>query len=271
MGRSCYDGGLQENNPIHIAVSEGKRVWGSSVPFDLVLSIGSGEASTSPDIPSVWRLVPAWVATLYDTFMTRMNGQERWKDYLQVTEKSVISRSRRLNVKFADKIEPELDAIEKIDNMQEEARHYKFPAPLAYYSNEPLIKPYPNDVLREVALRLRASLFFFELQSMSYSKDNHVTAIRGVIYCRLRTGTKALDLLLAKTKGFQIMGERGSYKQLESSDHQKPFKFEVELQQPSQKDSDPLRLEVKFLETEKERLEYTVAISGFPCTLSVRI
>ena len=271
MGRSCYDGGLRENNPIHIAVSESKRVWGSSVPFDLVLSIGSGEASTPPGIPSVWRLVPAWVTTLYNTFMTGMKGQQRWKDYLNVTEKSVKSCSRRLNVKFADEIEPGLDAIEKVDNMEEEARHYKFPAPSAYCSNEPLIEPYPEDVLREVALRLRASLFFFELQSMSYSEDDHVTVIRGVIYCRLRTGTKALDLLLAKTKGFQIMGERGSYKQLESSDHQKPFKFEVELQQPSQKDGDPLRLEVRFLETEKERLEYTVAISGFPCTLSVRI
>lgn len=35
MGRSCYDGGLQENNPIHIAVSESKRVWGSSAPFEV--------------------------------------------------------------------------------------------------------------------------------------------------------------------------------------------------------------------------------------------
>ena len=80
-GVECRDGGLTQNNPVQIAVDESKDIWGENVPFDVILSIGSGEAKKAPTTPSLGHMLPKWINELLQTQLATMNGQLAWKEF----------------------------------------------------------------------------------------------------------------------------------------------------------------------------------------------
>lgn len=259
-GEVCRDGGLRGNNPVQIAVDESKVVWGENVPFDLILSVGSGSAGKPKQAPSPWGIVPGWVCEMLQTLLATMNGEEAWKQFIGSAENRARARSHRLNIKFKEEQEPALDDIEQLDDMQKQAEDYGFPASQPPFASLPLIEPPVVDGLQEIALRLRASLYFFQLKSISFSEDRAVGIVKGSICCRLSPESDALRVLLAGTLGFRVKGKMIDMPQ---NAHQNLLRLEVSFQHELSYETTPLRIDAKFASGN------FVTISGFPSTLKV--
>jgi len=125
-------------------------------------------------------------------------------------------------------------------------------------NKKPTINPPITDGLLEVALYLRASLFFFEISYITPSRESAVVILEGAIYCRLDAGTPAIRSLVEKTLEFRILGTTTN---IISRDPENPFKQNVSIQVDSKAKDKLLFIEAKFEEG------YYATISGFPCAL----
>src|ERR1700733_10265061 len=74
-GNECRDGGLKENNPVQIAVNESKTIWGNKTNFDLVLSVGAGQAQDPQKRPSSNFILPSCLTDLFNILISTMNGE----------------------------------------------------------------------------------------------------------------------------------------------------------------------------------------------------
>jgi hypothetical protein len=57
-GVGCRDGGLKDKNPVQISVNESKKLWGEKAHYDLILSVGSGQAELAQSRPHQSSLFP---------------------------------------------------------------------------------------------------------------------------------------------------------------------------------------------------------------------
>jgi hypothetical protein len=267
-GRECCDGGLRENNPVQTAFNESREIWDANTPLDLILSIGSGKATKTQPRLSSTGVIPDWMKGLYETFMEAMNGETIWKDFLRNTasaDKDVVIRARRLNVDLGHGPEPPLDAVERIDELQNLAHDYTFP--VSYRS---VVEPRPRNDLQEISLILKGSLFVFEITRRSKAEYGAITTLEGNICCRLQPGHDSLRLLLGHTLGFRIQAHQGGeIKPLTSASRTttRPFSYPVFVQHETAAYSIPVTIEV-CLHVESGE-DYYVPISGFPCTIEV--
>ncbi|KAF1995294.1 FabD/lysophospholipase-like protein, partial [Amniculicola lignicola CBS 123094] len=259
-GVDCRDGGLRDNNPIQIAVDESRRIWGPHTTFDAILSIGSGSALNPPRRPKTHGKLPERFATLVETFFRTMDGQEAWERYKKGVYGTLDFRSYRFNVKFKGANQPPLDAVSEIDNMVAETTNYFF-----HMNNNPsdplAIMPPVQDAIQEVALRLRASLFFFEPDNIVYNKDRTIAMVRGHICSRLTRNSEALRKLIALTEGFMI---QETFFNVPIPAEHMLLKVPVRVQQVINATSTQFRIDVKFKEG-----GYIVPISGCPISLEV--
>jgi hypothetical protein len=258
-GVTCRDGGLRENNPVQVAVRQAKKIWENKKPFDLILSVGSGEARFSSRGPtSTVGVVPSWLQQLFYTFLATMNGTDAWRRYYDNAD-GLTRRSRRLNVRLSSQVEPDLDDKEAVPGMIEDAKDFSFFNSHKY----PLCSPPQSDLLIEVALQLRASLFFFQPKDISYLPDGKVATVTGFISSRLDSASKAFENLLALTDGFllpSLLTEESP-----ALENCKPvFRLEVSFDCDTEYPDKRVQLQVKFKD-----LGCSVAISGFPTTFKV--
>jgi len=239
-GNECRDGGLKENNPVQIAVNESKTIWGDKTNFDLVLSVGAGQAQDPQKRPSSNLILPLWLTDLFNILISTMNGEEAWRRYKECQDTRIADRSSRLNVRFQDHYEPSLDDIGSIPMMESVAEKFKF----------------LERASRSSFCPLRASMYFFQLASINQHED--VSVIRGWICCRLGPGESGFNALLNRTAGFDIKGK--FHKALRPAKGAS-MRFEITFQQ--QFLDDAIRIDVNFGSS------HSVAISGFPMTLRV--
>lgn len=262
-GTQCRDGGLKANNPLQIAVNESKAIWGEGVPYDLILSVGSGSAPNPPKEPSSSIIIPSWLTSLFATLMTTMNGQQAWRQFSKNADPRLLNRTARLNVEFQTPHEPPLDDTSSIDWMESHASRYRFPRQLLDDPHDAFRPTHSGksetSVIDNLADRLRASLYFVELGSVTEKKD--VFIIKGWICCRIGPERKAFQNLLNATTSFK---QASGSLTLERVWRHKPLKLEITIQQPASHHLDPIRLDVSFGQ------EF-VTISGFPATLDVSI
>ena len=256
-GEICRDGGLRANNPVQTAVNEAKIVWGDQAAFDLVLSIGSGQARRPSDQPQTAPMVPEWLSSLLKTFISTLNGEDGWKGYISSVDASIKNKSRRLNMWFEAPKEYALDDIKAIPKMEEEASRYQF----KNSSPNSFALPQTDSAIHEVALQLRASMFFFHPTSITFSKDHSVAVIEGWICCRLDPKSDPFDRLASLTEGFEIPGPFIPFPA--RADCQTTFKIETNFQHDQRVADQPIEFRVKF------RGGKSVAISGFPTTFGV--
>ena len=80
-------------------------------------------------------------------------------------EEPVRSHTRRLNVQFEDERAPALDDVTRIEEMRRAATNYDFKVPDLSHNQDSIIPPVSDGIL-EIALRIHASLFFFEPKSI---------------------------------------------------------------------------------------------------------
>jgi hypothetical protein len=256
----CRDGGLRENNPVQIAVDESKAIWGADRRFDMILSVGSGRAKDPPSAPST-NLLPSWLKSLVHTLLMSMDGDDAWSRFIRSAEKPVRSHTRRLNVQFEDERAPSLDDVTRIEEMRRAATNYDFKAPDLSHNQDSIIPPVSDGIL-EIALRIRASLFFFEPTSIGYNSNRDIIVIKGCICCRLGPGMEHFNNLLSLTEGFQV---KESF--IPCSQHaSEAFRVYIDFREEIYLRDEQVRIDVRFTDGEKG---YLVPISGFPMTLRV--
>jgi hypothetical protein len=168
---TCQDGGLWMNNPTSLVDSE-VEVIAPETGEPLVVSVGMGSAKTDrhPEESHSRRL---WknglVHRMYDALMASMGSKRYWRsggNYL------------RFDVDFHGR-EPQLDDVRRIPAMALRAE-----------------KHFDRDIrLDELAYRLIAALFHFELDEMPCRAGSQITST-GYILCDLKHGHPAYRALL---------------------------------------------------------------------------
>ncbi|KAK2801411.1 hypothetical protein FQN51_005305 [Onygenales sp. PD_10] len=264
IGTECLDGGLRDNNPINTALSENKKIWGNKTPVDMVLSVGSGRSNrtTARTASPLMRITPSWARDCFSAFIATMNGEDAWDLYCRTqAQPAILSRSRRLNVKFSDQ-EPQLDDVDRIYEMQRFARGYQFVTDKRRDNYRPMVNGPVTDGILEIALSLRASLFYFELNSVEFMDQNTVAVIEGTIHCRLDPGMAALGTLVSMTPGFRV---QGAWKTTPSLPIGGKFRLGVSLQIDYRHIGDAVNIEALFVEG------VYAQISGFPRSLKKQI
>lgn len=255
-GSECRDGGLKENNPVQIAVNESKTIWGKKTNFDLVLSVGAGQAQDPQKRPSSSFILPSWLTDLFNILISTMNGEDAWRRYKECQDTRITDRSSRLNVRFQDRYEPRLDDLESIPMMESVAEKCKFSERASGSSFSPISGIPDTGLLESLADRLRASMYFLQLVSVNQHED--VSVIRGWICCRLGPGESGFEALLNRTAGFDI---KGKFHKAARPAKGASMRLEITFQQ--QLLDDAIRIDVNFGSS------HSVAISGFPITLRV--
>ncbi|EGX50398.1 hypothetical protein AOL_s00076g162 [Orbilia oligospora ATCC 24927] len=255
-GSLCRDGGLKEGNPIRLAVVESKSIWGQNSSYDVLVSVGPGVASKPQDSFIYKRLKDKkWARDLIDSFLRDMNGEEEWAKFRESTEEHIIGRSSRLNIYFSQEVEPGFDDVSMMEEMESEAQRYTaFEKPNHGSSFAPINGIPRIDVLDTLADRLRATLFFLEVDSIDTS-DVFLIIIKGVIRCRLGPGDSEYSKLLDMVSSFRV--EQEILHKIPSP--QEYFGLKIQFSHESIEEA--IRIDVNFGK------EHWVAISGCPITI----
>ncbi|KAL9619192.1 MAG: hypothetical protein Q9160_006201 [Pyrenula sp. 1 TL-2023] len=261
-GMECRDGGLRENNPAHIAMTEAKSIWGANAVFDMILSIGSGRAKRPQRAPSAIFVVANWLLDLFQILIETMNGEVAWVRFYQGIAGRLSNRCHRLNITLPGETEPDLDDVNKVDEMEKMANE----APLFNSNNNwnrkrdfaTISGNASSDLLKVLADSLKASLYFFEIDSFKQQAD--VSIIKGWICCRLHPDRESFKQLAKETSYFQVKNTRYDMPILQNGER---LKMDVSILQQERQGSEPIRIDVQFK-------EHLITISGFPTTLDVR-
>ncbi|KXX79888.1 hypothetical protein MMYC01_203769 [Madurella mycetomatis] len=194
-----------------------------------------------------------------------MDGEITWEGFSP--EPRIRDRAVRLNVELTGSRQPSLDDVGTVFEMQSAAQRY---APHNGHENpfrksplSPLAGDVSSDMLLCLAGRLRASMFFFEMNSMDIKKG--AASFGGSICCRLTPEEKGFTALMNCTQYFTTAG-----RQYELPKSAKPVAgsarapFEIPITfcwDPESKD--PIRIDVHFGDG-KEPHPSRFSISGFP-------
>ncbi|KAK3349748.1 acyl transferase/acyl hydrolase/lysophospholipase [Lasiosphaeria hispida] len=261
MGQECWDGGLKANNPIRLAATEPQQIWGEGVRFDFVLSVGSGHGSKPQTQPTPCVRQP-WLAELLKTLLSTMDGERAWSEFHPVSEPRIRDRAVRLNVEFKTPVEPSLDDAKSIPDMEFAAQNHGFyhhhhpSGPSRSPEIAPLMGSTPVQLLACLAIQLRASMFFFEIDYIEQRKG--MVVFRGWICCRLSPGEGGFAELMGMAKRFTVAGQ---HYPLETPSVHAPFKLGVVVQETDENLDKHVRIDVDFDQP------HQAAISGFPMTI----
>jgi hypothetical protein len=144
--------------------------------------------------------------------------------------------------------------------MRAEAKRFKFYRPA---SDPSFTQPQVDDLIEELAMKLRASLFFFHPYGISYSRDNGVATVSGVICCRIDADSVAFQELHDHTAGFKVSGPFFDLPPLVNC--RPRFLLEISFQHNIRNVDHPIQLNVAF------RNNYTVPVSSFPMAFGVSV
>ncbi|KAF3808981.1 hypothetical protein GCG54_00011173 [Colletotrichum gloeosporioides] len=262
-GLDCHDGGLLYNNPVQRAINECNKLWGSGARYDLILSVGSGYAANPADVPTAGTTTrsPHWLKPLVAAFISSMNGQTAWEQYIESQMPKIKEKSFRLNVEFRDGKEPALDATDQIGRMEKTAHEAKFQAVegKTWFTREPASSVYRSDLLLFLADKICSSMFFFQLTSIDELRMNDIYSIKGWIGCQFQPNEPALRRILDRTHYFKVKGDRQEKKTFQAGN--RCFRLPIEFNQ--QFNDVPISIEVYF------GVNRSVPISGFPMAFEV--
>lgn len=263
---NCLDGGLRDNNPSDLALDETYKIWNDKVKVDLLLSLGSGIGKKSTTEPAGVGNLPASIRNLFKVLMATLNGQSAWERSCESIQQRTRCRAIRLNPQFPWETEPALDATNEIEKMATCARNYEFhhQSNISPFAAE--IAPTP-DALLQTALQLRASLYYFHLESITRDMDQEAIVVKGQIRCRIIRPDQesAFQHLLVLTRSFYANNSEVTFnKRVEANE---VFKVPIVITSQLKNESLPIRIDAAFQTKASDR---KVAISGFPLSLEVR-
>ncbi|KAH0542474.1 hypothetical protein FGG08_003145 [Glutinoglossum americanum] len=188
------DGGLEHNNPIHLAMWEKRVIWPTAGEPDLVLSLGTGASSTtSEDTGSPIR--DGYPRRLLHSFLQNIDGEKAWRRFKNTLSSDIEDRYHRINISF-DGPGPDLDDVSMIGKLKEQATQW--------------IRTDCHPQAVTAADYLLASLFYFELDGMPVYRENQFECT-GQILCRLHgssPGLIGLTRRLISTSATFLIGGR---------------------------------------------------------------
>jgi hypothetical protein len=243
-------------------LNESRELWGENAKIDLFLSLGSGIGKDPTPEPSGVSVLPEAIQSPLKILLATMNGESAWKRFFGTAESRIRRRARRLNPQFDWTTEPGLDAVDRIEEMISSANSYSFYSPRDESPFRAVADP-STDALVETAHQLRASLYYFHLDSITRNMGQDISVIKGHIYCRLLLPEQnaAFKKLVGMTTGFRVSGTTNITMPEISDDEE--FKVPVSIIKKLDTCSLPIRIDAIFNE---DRL---VSISGFPATIEV--
>ncbi|KAF3187834.1 hypothetical protein TWF225_004058 [Orbilia oligospora] len=118
-GMEFRDGGLTANNPVQLALGEVEFLWSKTRP-DLVLSIGSGKASTPQLEPVGLRNMDERLTELMILWLRTMNGEQYWDELCAFNrnDPDTLARCNRLSVSWDFGHETAFDEVDRIVPME---------------------------------------------------------------------------------------------------------------------------------------------------------
>lgn len=157
------DGGLKYNNPVNLALWEGRSIWPENASPDVVLSLGTGadwnRSSHAPHFRHIFN--DGFIPRTWRSFMSSLDGETTWKALKNHLTDGAKSHFFRLNP-----ILPHQMSIDDTNGMSSLRR---------------IVKKSPECV--EVARALLISNFYLELKSVpSYEAGQY--RCHGTIRCR---------------------------------------------------------------------------------------
>lgn len=96
------DGGLRQNNPVNIGLSEIRQIWPASSSVDVVLSLGTGLSGAESPRASHFRHIfnDGFIPRLYRSFLSSFDGESAWRDLHNRLDNDTIGDYFRFNVKL---------------------------------------------------------------------------------------------------------------------------------------------------------------------------
>ncbi len=212
------DGAVVRNNPVRLAHSEATKIWRSSKPPDIVISIGTGilvdengQVSREENLSGInlrW-LLPQGIRTRVevglDMIRSTLNCHREWTDFQNTLVGSLSKNSHRLDVGLSSK-PPPLDAVGTLFTLQDECEIYLKPGEREqrYFDDR---YTSADHHIRVVACRLLASLFYLQVRLHS---DMAPGRLRSAIYCRLPPQSEGAKALIALEPKFRLRETRGN-------------------------------------------------------------
>ncbi|KAH6973107.1 hypothetical protein BKA56DRAFT_676892 [Ilyonectria sp. MPI-CAGE-AT-0026] len=255
------DGGLFYNDPTDKALSEKKRLWHESTPLDLLVSIGSGKAADKRPPMNKFHVMP-WVRDWEESyFAARTERQSRYDSETESNHRKSGSHVRRINVDCGQR-EFKIDDFARLTDMEERARS-------ELQTNK--------GTLSEIATRLKASLFYWDLEEIFHSANGRIVSIKGIIRCRISRQTTPVTescpfrQLLDAVRRFRLMTgyeNRGVFDDLKPPKANEngllmlDFKFNLD----AETENGEVAIEVEFHDEGEN--PSVAAISGSPFTLA---
>jgi hypothetical protein len=171
-GHAYQDGGLNENNPIKVAMMEAPSLWHRNSRVDVALSIGTGWADKRIAEYGVLKshAVHGWLKRCIDCFESKLDSERLWQEYRQTLDEDGRARHHRLNAKLPYTLPflADTSAVQKMDDTTkaffEEAENHR--------------------QLQGAAEALLASLFYVSVDGPTESADGRYL-FTALILCRL--------------------------------------------------------------------------------------
>jgi hypothetical protein len=175
-GHAFQDGGLNENNPVGLAVKEAPYLWADKPQLDIALSIGTGFSEKSSDKQNLVAtgVVRSWLWRCVDSFENKLDSERLWREYHATLNEDERRRHHRLNVELPGVL-PFMADTGAIEQMDKQTR-YRFQN-----------NPDARSQLRSAAEALLASLFYVTVERgrMTSLPHNKRFVFRAQISCRL--------------------------------------------------------------------------------------
>ncbi|KAH6989842.1 hypothetical protein EDB80DRAFT_162470 [Ilyonectria destructans] len=160
---ALFDGGLFYNNPTDLAFAEKRRLWPDHIGLDLLLSVGSGTIATNDEKPYITpSYIPDWVKTRANNCFDRIADTQETKNAKIRLNVNCLTHGFKLD-----------DDNARLYEMRQLVSSYNFSAA-------------GRDPLAEAATRLKASLFYWDVETFRHSGNGKAVTIEGTIRCRIR-------------------------------------------------------------------------------------
>lgn len=238
------------NNPASIAIQEVAALFPAVPEPSLVVSLGTGSAR--PEHLDVSRSLSLWkdsfLLRLSRTFWQNASSKRAWQQLLSHQKVGRFGEYFRFDVEFEGP-EPSLDDVHMMTEIGGLARDAMLDSP----------------ALDQLVFRLRAQLFFFELDPRcQFQLIDGVYECVGRVLCRLRAGTPEFETLMAQLEQssakFLVADSvvAGSFQDRSARVEDGNFSKTLTFRTASR--SDPLRISLQERDT-------PCLISGAPFTL----
>ncbi|KAF7556928.1 hypothetical protein G7Z17_g1027 [Cylindrodendrum hubeiense] len=211
--RTYVDGATVRNNPVRLAYEEGMRIWKSSKPPDIILSLGTGilvdkdgkvTSKRNAHMESIKNVLPKGfkkkVETGLDMVQATLDCHREWVDFSGAFRGRLGHNCHRLDVGLTVK-PPALDAIKEASSLRTACQKYLQSNPNKQDKAVPYFQPeYSNarSHIRSIARRLLASLFYL---GHDLTRDMIRGTLESTLYCRLSPHSDGAPALISNTHG----------------------------------------------------------------------